>query len=528
MSHILVVDDSATQAAIYQRLLERAGHRFTYAATAAEAFEHCLETAPDLVILDQYLDEDTGLEICQRLKNDIALQLVPVLILTGSAKDRDHIEALEAGADAFLSKDSPNEELLAVIDRLLKTMLPVQAIERDAEARGVFLRGARVLVVDDSQTYLHQLCKALEKEELQVTGVTSAEEAIRLLNEQPFDVGVVDIVMPDVDGFEVCRRARMWADEKQKQLGLLVITGRENTALPMQSFEAGADDFVSKMREMEIVVAHVKALARRVRTIRHVNSINQRAHQHEMALRDAEWRREQAEERAKHADELERSNEELERFAYVVSHDLQEPLRAVSNFCQLLQQEYDSKLDDQADQWIARAINGTYRMQKLIEDLLAYSRVRRDEESTEPADLNAAFHRAVANLQTAIDESGANVTCDQLPTLVVNQLQFSQLFQNLIGNAVKFRGDAAPKVHVCAHQGEGEWTFHIRDNGIGIADKQLRRVFEIFKRLHGRAKYDGTGIGLAICKKIVEVHNGRIWVESEPGSGSVFKFTIPV
>lgn len=527
MSHILVVDDSLTQAAMYQRLIERAGHRFSHVETAEEAFKHCLDTTPDLVILDQYLGQDRGLEICQRLKNDIALQLIPVLMLTGSAKDRDHIQALEAGADAFLSKDSPNEELMAVVDRLLKTMLPVQSIERDAETRDAFLRGARILVVDDSQTYLHHICEALKKEDLQVTGLTSAEEALGLLDQQTFDVGVIDIIMPEIDGFEVCRQARGWADRNHKHLGLLVITGQENVELPMRSFEAGADDFVSKMQEMEIVVAHVKALVRRVRTMRHVNTINQRTHQHELALREAEWQREQAEERAQHADELKRSNEELERFGYVVSHDLQEPLRAVSSYCQLLRDAYEGKLDEQADAWIGHAVGGAKRMATLINDLLAYSRVRPQDDPAETADLNAAFDNAVANLQTAMEEAGAKVTCDQLPTLMVNQLQFSQLFQNLIGNAIKFRGDAAPEVHVSSEQRGEEWLFSVSDNGIGIADEQLTKVFEIFKRLHGRAEYTGTGIGLAICEKIVALHGGRIWVESELGKASVFNFTIP-
>ena len=526
MSHILVVDDSRTQAAIYQRVLEHAGHAISLAETADEAFEICLNTTPDLVILDQYLGEDSGLDVCQRLKGDIALQLIPVLFLTGSANEKDHIAALEAGADAFLSKDSPKDELLAVASRLLRTMLPVQAIERDAETRDALLRGARVLVIDDSPTYLHQLCQALTNEGFQVTGELSPEQGVTLLDQQTFDVGVIDIEMPDMDGFEVCRRAREWAGQHQRQLGLLVVTGRENKELPMQSFDAGADDFVSKMQEIDVIVAHVRALVRRVRTMRHINGMNLRAHLHELALREADWQREQAEERAQHADELKRSNEELERFAYVVAHDLKAPLRTISGYCQLLDQSTAGIRDEQANEYISKTLLGTKRMAAIIDDLLQYSRVNKTEDPPVATDFQAAFDQVVANLQAAIDESGATVSCDRLPTLTANESQILQLLQNLIGNAVKFRGERPPEVHVAAEQQDGSWQFSVRDNGIGIDRQYGDRIFEVFKRLHAQGKYEGTGIGLAICRKIVELHGGRIWVESQPGQGSVFCFTI--
>ena len=225
--------------------------------------------------------------------------------------------------------------------------------------------------------------------------------------------------------------------------------------------------------------------------------------------------------------ELQRSNVELEQFAYVASHDLQEPLRMVSSYVQLLANRYGDELDQDAKEFIHFAVDGATRMQVLIDDLLRYARVATQGVTFEPTDCNAVVGRVLADLDAVIKGSGAEVVCDSLPTMEVDASQLGQLFQNLIGNAVKFHGQDPPTVRIEANRRAGNWLFSVSDNGIGIDPRHKDRIFEIFSRLHGRGDYPGTGIGLAVCKKIVERHGGRIWVVSEPGTGSTFNFTMP-
>ncbi|MEB2360635.1 MAG: PAS domain S-box protein [Bryobacteraceae bacterium] len=224
--------------------------------------------------------------------------------------------------------------------------------------------------------------------------------------------------------------------------------------------------------------------------------------------------------------ELMRSNEDLQQFAFIISHDLQEPLRIVSSYAQLVAKRYPDALGEEGHEFLRHITEGVSRMRQLIQDLLAYSRASQGGGlQMEETDVEGVVAWALMNLQVSIQESGANVTYEKLPTVYGDRAQLAQLFQNLIGNAIKYRSSAPPRIHIQAESRKGEWMFSVQDNGIGIAPEYRERVFGIFKRLHGR-EYPGTGIGLAICKRIVERHGGRIWVESEDGAGSKFYFTI--
>ncbi|MCX9009723.1 MAG: ATP-binding protein [Candidatus Methanoperedens sp.] len=246
------------------------------------------------------------------------------------------------------------------------------------------------------------------------------------------------------------------------------------------------------------------------------------------AMDRAEAERKRAEEElARRAEELARSNAELEQFVYIASHDLQEPLRMISIFTQLLERRYKGRLDKDADEFITYIVDGAKHMQQMIEDLLAYSRIGTRGKPFEPTDFKAVLEQAVANLKPAIEENKAQVTHDPLPTAMADASQMVELFQHLINNAIKFRKEEPPRIHVSAKREGEDWVFSVQDNGTGISPEFMKRLFKIFQREHA-ARYPGTGVGLAICRRIVERQGGRIWAESVQGAGTTFYFTIPV
>ena len=225
--------------------------------------------------------------------------------------------------------------------------------------------------------------------------------------------------------------------------------------------------------------------------------------------------------------ELARSNDDLEQFAYAASHDLQEPLRTITSYIGLIRDRYGEKLDETANEFIDFAVDGAERMRKLIDDLLEYSRIDTMSKPFERVDCNRVAELALTNLDEAIKRAGAAVECSELPVVIGDEAQLSRLFQNLIGNALKFRGDSEPRVRVWAEQNGEDWQIAVEDNGIGIAPENQPQIFDMFTRLHSSSQYEGTGIGLAMCNRIVQRHDGRIWVDSDVGKGSIFKFSIP-
>jgi len=362
----------------------------------------------------------------------------------------------------------------------------------------------RVLLVEDSESDA-----ALIVRQLGMAGYAVSQERVetagqmRAALEGPeWDIVIADYNLPAFDA----PAALVILQQTGLDLPFIIVSGHIGEETAVALMRAGAHDYLMK--------DHLARLAPVV----------------ERELGDARMRRERrraGEQLKSNAEELARSNAELEQFAYVVSHDLQEPLRLVAGYMRLLAERYSDQLDKDAQEFIAYAADAAARMKKMITDLLAYSRTGRNGREIVAVACEAALDQACADLRAAITESAAEISHGPLPTVPGDAAQFTHLFQNLIGNAIKFRSQAPPRIRVSAELNGQEWVFSVCDNGIGLDPQFADRIFMVFQRLHAREQYPGTGIGLAIARKIVEHRGGRIWVESEPGEGATFHFTVP-
>jgi len=328
------------------------------------------------------------------------------------------------------------------------------------------------------------------------------EEFTARLQSNQYHIVLADYNLPQWTGMEALQVLR----SQNLDTPLILVTGSLGEETAVECLKQGATDYVLKDR-----ISRLPSSVRRALEEKRLRQV------HKDAERDL----------AQKVEELARSNAELEQLAYVASHDLQEPLRMVSSYTQLLAKRYQGRLDSDADKFIAYAVDGANRMQRLIQDLLTYSRVGQAQKELVETSNEAALQNALINLSQAIAESSAIITYDSLRPVVMSEIQLTQLFQNLVGNAIKYHGPEIPRIRISCSTKEKELTFSVRDNGLGIARQHYDRIFVMFQRLHARDEFSGTGIGLAISKKIVERHGGRLWVQSEPGKGSTFSFSLP-
>jgi signal transduction histidine kinase len=365
-------------------------------------------------------------------------------------------------------------------------------------------RKLRVLLIEDNGDDAELAISELRRGGFEVFSdlVQSKRELEECLQRKSYDVVLADYNLPQFRGMEALEMMR----KKGVSTPLILVTGAMNSVTAVECVKQGATDYVLKDHLSRLTLCVRRALE-------------------EMRLRE-EGKRAQ-DELARKMEELGRSNRDLEQFAYVASHDLQEPLRMVAAYTQLLAERYHGKLDEDADKYMGYAVEGALRMQALVHDLLTFSRVGRNGVVRKNLDSNQAVREALQNLAVSLQEAGGVAKQSTLPVVHSDRTQLLQLFQNLIGNAIKFRGKEPLVVTLSAERKDKEWEFAIEDNGIGVAPEHKEVIFSIFQRLHTRAEYPGNGVGLAICKKIVEQHGGRIWVDSEPGKGSTFRFTLP-
>jgi PAS domain S-box-containing protein len=494
---VLLLEDSPDDAGLILHELRRAGFEpiGDRVETERDFLAH-LDPAPEIILSDYHLPQFDALQAL-RLVRERGVD-VPVILVTGAVGEEAAVECLRQGAVDYLLKDRLARLGQAVTHALEGQQARAgrrraEAALRDSEARKTAILETAVegILTIDERGLIESLNPAAER----LFGYSADE----VLGQN------VKMLMPSP-----------YREEHDRYLDSYLTTGRSKIlGIGREVFGCKKDGTTFPM---ELALSEVLLGDRRLFT---------------GMIRDISDRK-QAEQRLKfYAAELEernavlaRSNQDLNDFAHVASHDLQEPLRMVSRFTQRLAQRYQDRLDEKANQYIEFAVEGCHRMQGLIQDLLAYSRVNTQGQPPEPVDSVAVLARTLGDLRVAIAEAGAEITHDLMPTVAADATQLGQLFQNLIGNALKFRSAEPPRIHISARRDDGLWTFGVADNGIGIDPAYFERIFTVFQRLHTREEYPGTGIGLAVCKKIVERHGGRIWVESTLGQGTTFFFTL--
>ena len=494
MWKILIIDDNPDDRAACRRRLQRvpsAKYLIEEADSGTTGLAACQTVRPDCLLLDYRLPDLDGLQVLTRLTEQMGEQAPAVIMLTASGQEAVAVEALKCGAQDYLRKSTlTTTNLGRAIDNAIEKVTFQRALS--AQRRQLEHLHAAVQQASESMmiteadldapgpriTFVNPAFTAM-------TGYT-AEEVLgktpHLLQGPKTDRTVLDRLRRDLT------EGRLFYGE--------TINYRKDGS------EFALEWRVAPLRNAEGRVTHFIAT------------------QHDITAR-----KQAEDERERLLAELQRVTAELQQFAYIVSHDLNEPLRTISNFITLLERRSQGTLDAEAHEYIAFAVEGAQRMQQMIQDLLAYTRAGQVPE-VEAVDCEAVLARVVEALQLRIAECEAVITNDPLPTVRGDATRLGQVFQNLISNALKFRSAASPRIHVSAQREGGSWRFAVRDNGIGLDPAQADRIFQVFQRLHTRSEYAGTGVGLSICKKIIEQHGGRIWVESAPGQGATFFFTV--
>jgi signal transduction histidine kinase len=414
------------------------------------------------------------------------------------------------------------------------------------------IRADVILVVDDTPSNLQQLFAILQSNGFTVLVTQDGLSALAKAENAEPDLILLDILMPGIDGLEVCRKLK--ANKKTKDIPIIFMTALTDTDNKVKGFSNGGVDYITKPIEEEELIARIKThlILRKIR--QQLQTQNQELQQEisvcqgtELKLKKSQQILEKVNEQleARVAErttelvqakqkleminaELIHSNHELEQFAYIVSHDLQAPLRSINMFADLLAQECQSNLNGEANQYLRYIIDGATRMQTLIQDLLVYCRAGKNEQTWILIDLKEIVQQVIQDLQETIKANKALIRVKNLPIVQVNPTEINQLFQNLITNGLKFRSQAQPEIVIDAKLVEQQWLISVQDNGIGIESEYQNKIFQVFQRLHTQDKYPGTGIGLAICQKILQRYGGKIWVKSELGKGSTFYFTLPV
>jgi PAS domain S-box-containing protein len=494
----LIVEDSPTQSKLLSISLSRLGVDGECVGRLSDAFERLKTPGIDVVLLDLSLPDSHGIETFYRMHERYAH--IPVVVLTGLDDQKIALEAVKGGAQEYLVKGRANDDSVVRCLRYAIERNHAETALRESERR------MRLIVENSLDAFL-----AMDKNGRLIDWNKHAEMMFGYSREEALGKNVNELIAWSF------RKNRAPIDFDQllaeqgeklldKRIGMMAIR-REGKQFPVELGLFRVED-----PKGDIYCTFINDITERKEIDRRRRALN----------RELESK---VQERTQ---DLQRSNEELQQFAKIASHDLQEPLRAVQGFANLLAERYQKQLDKNGAEFIDFILDGTMRMQKLIQSVLEHSSIQTTDQEVPITNTNSALREVLVNLNTSILENDAEIVFDdKLPPIRMNRTHVIQLFQNIISNALKYRGETPPRIEIAAELNVNEWLFSIRDNGIGVEQRFAEKIFDMFARLHGRGQYAGTGMGLAICKKIVTANGGRIWMESEPGHGSIFFFTLP-
>ena len=521
---VLVIDDSRTFREELGRVLSGAGYEVIAAESGEQGLQLAADRRPDAIVVDGMMPGIDGDTVVRRIRVDLALRGTPCLMLTAAATGEAELQALDAGADAFVGK---GEDLAVILARLAALLRHSAGGRRDAAS---LLAPKRILAVDDSLPYLNTLSEVLREEGYDVIQAHSGEEALEMLGAQPADCILLDALMAGMGGREACRRIK--ASPGAREIPLIMLAAVEDRDAMIDGLAQGADDYIAKSGDFAVLKARVRAQLRRKQVEDEHRRVREELLLRELAAAESLAARKLAEARAAMSDELARKNKELEAFSYSVSHDLRAPLRVVEGFSRALLEGHGAGLDDQGRKYLQRIRSGAQRMEELIDDLLELARLSTAALHRETVNLAEIARSVIAELQRREPERLVRFDTEEVILARADHRLMRVAFENLLGNAWKFTARAAaPHIEFRAQPASdsgspGVVVFLVRDNGAGFDMAEAGKLFAPFQRLHDDADYPGTGIGLATVHRILDRHGGRVWAEGAVGRGATFFFTL--